>query len=341
MEGFINLHRKIQYSWLWSKPEYFQWFTAMLFKANYKNIKAVFEGNLKEIERGSFITSIRKLSAELPQCSEQKLRTFLRILEKDKIIKITNPSKKATQITIINYDSYQYDQQGDNTKKTHEQHADNTQATQPDDKNQHNENTVKQQKSTQKKSFETSDKQVSSEDCSFKIDTSVTHEFSESDTRATQTKIDAENYFSENQRQVNKRKKEKRNKKNVSNSEKENFPESPPPQILNLFDSIKNYFPERIISRLTPEKEKAWTGTLEKLIRIDGYSPAEIETIIRLARSDPFWKENFLSMTKLRRSDKDGVKYIDRFSLLKERAHGRLNDSKRNFKHDKNRMKWE
>lgn len=208
MEGYINLHRKIQYSWLWSKPEYFQWFTAMLFKANYKNIKTVFEGNIIEIERGSFISSLRKLSAELPQCSEQKLRTFLRILEKDKVIKITKPSKKATQITILNYDSYQHKQHKDNTIKTHEQHSSNTIATQSNDKIKHKANKVKLQKSTQKKSLQTDNKSASSEDYSFENNTSATQQLFETDTIATQPNIEVKKTFPENQRQENKRNKE-------------------------------------------------------------------------------------------------------------------------------------
>lgn len=340
MEGYINLHRKIQYSWLWSKPEYFQWFIAMIFKANYKNIKTVFEGKLTEIERGSFITSQRKLSAELPQCSEQKLRTFLKILEKDKVIKITKPSKKATQITILNYDSYQYDQHNENEIKTSQQHNDNTKATQPSDKNQHNDNTVKLQKSTQKESLKTSDKMASSEDCSFETNTSATHEFSETDTPVTQSKIGTEKKISENQRQVKNRKKEKRNNKRVSNSENEKFSECPPSQILNFFNLIKKYFPEKIISDLKPKDEKAWMETLEKLNRIDGYDFDEIEKIIRTARKDKFWSKNFLSLTKLRKPDKDGVKYHIRFSELSEKVSGKITAETDDYSKVKDRMSW-
>lgn len=53
--------------------------------------------------------------------------------------------------------------------------------------------------------------------------------------------------------------------------------------------------------------------TFDKLTRVDGYQPDEIKKAIEWARSDDFWSTNFLSPSKLRNKDKNGVKYIDVF----------------------------
>lgn len=53
--------------------------------------------------------------------------------------------------------------------------------------------------------------------------------------------------------------------------------------------------------------------TLDKLMRIDGYSVEQIKRAITFAVNDNFWQQNFLSPNKLRSKNKDGVKYIDVF----------------------------
>jgi len=127
--GFILLHRKIKGNWIFSRSDYFHWFCAILLKANFKdNENFLFEGEFMTIKRGQFITSYRNLSNELCGCSIQKLRTFFKLLEKDKIILIEN-IKKATRITICNYDNYQGSQHDSNTIATQSQHSSNTVAT--------------------------------------------------------------------------------------------------------------------------------------------------------------------------------------------------------------------
>lgn len=125
----------------------------------------------------------------------------------------------------------------------------------------------------------------------------------------------------------------------MSNSENEKFSERPV-QILKFFNSIKEYFPEKIIADLNPKNEKAWIDTLEKLNRIDGYSFEEIEKMVRITRNHNFWTKNFLSLTKLRKSDKDGVKYHIRFSQLTEKKSGKINAESKGFSKEKNRMSW-
>jgi len=71
-------------------------------------------------------------------------------------------------------------------------------------------------------------------------------------------------------------------------------------------------FPERFLPK-TDKQKKNWLECLDKLHRLDHCTLQEINGAIIFAREDPFWKDNFLSLMKLRDKDKDGVKYIDRF----------------------------
>lgn len=72
-------------------------------------------------------------------------------------------------------------------------------------------------------------------------------------------------------------------------------------------------FPGKFIPGSKSQKDR-WLACINDLIRMDKYSAAELMEIIRFAREDPFWSKNFLSILKLRKKDKEGVKYIDRFS---------------------------
>lgn len=53
-----------------------------------------------------------------------------------------------------------------------------------------------------------------------------------------------------------------------------------------------------------------WWRACERLMRIDGYSPDQIEWVMRWATADEFWQANIRSMSKLR----------EKFSELKSRA---------------------
>ena len=77
--------------------------------------------------------------------------------------------------------------------------------------------------------------------------------------------------------------------------------------IKDLYNRIEPLFPFRL-------NRKKVESDLEKIIRLDGYTEDDIEHICQLIRKDNFWKTNFLSPLKLRRTNKDGVKYIDYFA---------------------------
>lgn len=107
-QGYIKLHRQIQDSWLWVDDEPFDRRSAwidILMSANHAENKLLFDGSLILIERGSFITSIRKLSARW-KWSTTKVCHFLDTLEGDNMIARKSDSKK-TLISVINYGFYQ------------------------------------------------------------------------------------------------------------------------------------------------------------------------------------------------------------------------------------------
>lgn len=91
------------------------------------------------------------------------------------------------------------------------------------------------------------------------------------------------------------------------NKEKVNFE-------IEIHDSLQNclkYFPDH----LHPKKNQVdnWLEVLEKLHRIDNLPLHAIEKIVESTRADEFWSKNFLSLTKLRKKNRDGVLYITVF----------------------------
>lgn len=108
MEGWISLYRKIQEHWIWKSTEPFDkrsaWLS-LLFKANHKDTKVMFDSKPIEVKRGSFITSELKLANEW-KWGRKKVRTFLKRLEDDKML-TKSCTTKYTTISIENWDLYQ------------------------------------------------------------------------------------------------------------------------------------------------------------------------------------------------------------------------------------------
>lgn len=64
---------------------------------------------------------------------------------------------------------------------------------------------------------------------------------------------------------------------------------------------------------ITTDQLKLWGTTYDALIRIDKRTKDQVKRVCTWARNDDFWREQFQSAAKLRRKDKDGVKYFDKF----------------------------
>ena len=128
--GFIKIHRKLL-EWEWYDDIItFKVFIHCLFKANWKDAK--FRGY--DIPRGSFVTSIKKLSDELSgdgdenKISIQNIRTALNHLKSTCELTIKTTSKFSI-ITVNNYDLYQDPNTQPNKQLTSNQQTTNKQLT--------------------------------------------------------------------------------------------------------------------------------------------------------------------------------------------------------------------
>ena len=81
---------------------------------------------------------------------------------------------------------------------------------------------------------------------------------------------------------------------------------------IKAFEHFVVLFPERYQPQSEAQKNK-WLDCLDKVQRLDGYDLREVYLMVKKMRQDDFWQGNFLSILKLRNTDKNGIKYIDRF----------------------------
>ena len=82
--------------------------------------------------------------------------------------------------------------------------------------------------------------------------------------------------------------------------------------VLKSFKPICELFPVQTQPKTESDKN-AWLDCIDKLERLDGYSPRKVYYISQKVRSDDFLKNNFLTILKLRKKNKDGLKYINLF----------------------------
>ena len=68
-----------------------------------------------------------------------------------------------------------------------------------------------------------------------------------------------------------------------------------------LLDLMKTNNPDSsILKHLTEKRQAEWMNQCRLLREADGRSPEQIEAVIRFSQADQFWKQNILSMPKLR-----------------------------------------
>lgn len=105
-KGWISLHRKIQDCWIWEDKPYDKaraWIDLLL-SANHSDKKIMSDGQVVEIQRGSVLTSILKLSDRWGW-SKGKVKRFFDVLENDKMITTTR-TNRWTIINVVNYGIY-------------------------------------------------------------------------------------------------------------------------------------------------------------------------------------------------------------------------------------------
>src|SRR5438876_1115896 len=104
-DGWIKVHRRIERHWLWEDPSKLKAWLDLLLLANWETRKILFQGELLEIERGSFVTSKLKLSARW-RWSRTKTDEFLDTLQREQMLLVKSDNRK-TYISIVKYDTYQ------------------------------------------------------------------------------------------------------------------------------------------------------------------------------------------------------------------------------------------
>ena len=105
MGGWIKLDRSMLNHWVWQDAETLKLWLEMLMRANFEDKKRLFNGQLVDIKRGQLIFG-RKVYAERLGMKENKVRTIIKLLEKDGMIR-QQTTNKYTVISITSYDCYQ------------------------------------------------------------------------------------------------------------------------------------------------------------------------------------------------------------------------------------------
>jgi uncharacterized phage protein (TIGR02220 family) len=131
MNGWIKKHRRIMSHWLYLEDRIFSKYEAfdfLLMSVNHQDKKVMFDNKLLVVERGSLITSIRKL-CDSWRWSNKKVVRFLNDLESDGIISKKSDTKK-TVINIVNYCKYQgSDNEESDSKATAKRQQSDTEAS--------------------------------------------------------------------------------------------------------------------------------------------------------------------------------------------------------------------
>lgn len=104
-KGWIKIDRGIQEHWLWQNSEYLKAWLDLIMLANYEDKKIPYKGEIIVCKRGSVNLSITKL-AQRWNCSRDKARHFLHLLENDNMVTIKATTNRTT-ITLVNYGKYQ------------------------------------------------------------------------------------------------------------------------------------------------------------------------------------------------------------------------------------------
>jgi len=138
-QGWITIHRKIKDSPFYKDSEAIHLWIHILLSANHKNNKFLIGNKMIDIPRGCILTGRKSLSAQTG-INESKIQRLLKLFESEQQIEQQTFSKYRL-ISIVNYDSYQKDEQQKNSKRTASEQQVNT------NNNVNNENNVnKQQK---------------------------------------------------------------------------------------------------------------------------------------------------------------------------------------------------
>ena len=105
--GWIKLHRKLMDNDMWLEERFTkgQAWVDLLMMANHEDKEIIFDSHWETVRAGSFITSVRKLSARW-QWDKTTTLKYLRLLEEGEMITRKSDNRR-TLINIVNYCVYQ------------------------------------------------------------------------------------------------------------------------------------------------------------------------------------------------------------------------------------------
>lgn len=141
--GFIPLYRKTKDNWIYSDCNKLGAWCKILMEVNHKPKKTELEGELVYCDRGQSINSLDTWRGIFGKgWTIAKVRTFFKTLKNDSMITLEG-LRKTTRLTVCNYESYNNDQQRDNTEIAERQQRDNNEVTtNNNDNNANNVNNV-------------------------------------------------------------------------------------------------------------------------------------------------------------------------------------------------------
>ena len=140
-KGWIALHKRLMHHWVADDKPYNMlaaWIDILL-AVNWRDGRTVIGRKLLHYERGESLKSLDTW-AERWGWNKSAVRRFLKLLEKDGMIRTTNETI-TTRITVCNYESYQDVSNGSETETKRRRNAGETQVT-PEE--QDNNRTMKQ-----------------------------------------------------------------------------------------------------------------------------------------------------------------------------------------------------
>lgn len=135
--GFIAIHRRIE-SWpLWQamSGEHRSVWLSLLLAANWKDSEVWVRSGRLVVKRGQALIAQRTL-ADRARASHRSVRTALRLLTQEGAVQVTHvatqASRRASLVTIVNYDAYQGEATQEATQARHDQNKGNKEASRSD-----------------------------------------------------------------------------------------------------------------------------------------------------------------------------------------------------------------
>lgn len=285
IHGWFKIQRSIQTWTWWHDPKSVKLFIYLIANANVEPVKWGFV----QIPRGSLVRSVKTI-CEDAQMTTKEVRNRLEWFQESGEI-VINRSMNKTLITIVKYKDFQANETKKTKKKTASQAEKGNELSIFDDQSAANENSLK---------------------TTLNSDNTENYSRSKGKPRANQGQTKGKPRANQGQQIKN-----NKNKEELKRSIKQ----------LKLFNTYPADFSMKFLNCLWMFTEdmrptdlqslEQWAKVFEKLHRLDGNDPDHIVAVITFARTNDFWKQNVLSMLKLRRKDSNGLQWFRRLEIEK------------------------